>query len=201
MYKVQLSRRDYYYVCRKYGQKAMGIEPCDCPKLYGPTVERQVWEAVKEFLRNPERFMEARNQRQGGEEKISGTIRDLDRQLRQVTDNETKLMGEEFQGRYSPEALSRKAKELRGQRSALEAAKVREAAALSTSRQAKAGFEALAAMRLRVLAHLDTATPERQQWVLQCLDARVEVSRQGKLLDLGVPGYVLDAISDQKGQI
>ena len=78
----------------------------------------------------------------------------------------------------------------------------REEAALATVRQAKSGFEALALMREKMLDRLDSATPERQRWVLESLDTRIEVRTSGKLMDLGAPTYVLDAVvSNQKGQI
>ena len=198
----QRARSDYYYVCRRYGQRAVGIDPCDCPKLYGPTVERQVWEAVTGFLKTPERFMEARKRRQGGDKKITETIWDLNRQIRRLTGQEMKLMDEEFRGRYSPDAIAHKATDLHGQRAALEAGLAREEAALATVRQAKSGFEALAIMQEKMLDRLDSATPDRQRWILESLDTRVEVKPEGKLLDLGVPKYILDAVvSDQKGQI
>ncbi len=111
-------------------------------------------------------------------------------------------MDEEFRDRYSPEAIAQKAKDLHGQRAALEAGLAREGAALATVRQEKSGFEALAIMREKMLDRLDSATPERQRWVLESLDTRVEVRPEGKLLDLGVPKYVLDAVvSDHQGQI
>ena len=153
-------------------------------------------------MKDPERFMEARKRRQSDDEKINETIRDLKRQFRQVTDQEVKLMDDEFRGIYSPDAIAQKAKQLRGRRSALEAGLAREEAALATVRQAKSGFEALAVMQEKMLDRLDSATPDRQRWVLESLDTRVEIRPGGKLLDLGVPKYVLDAVvSDQKGQI
>jgi DNA repair exonuclease SbcCD ATPase subunit len=170
--------------------------------MYGPTIERQVWEAVKGILQEPERFMEARKRRQGDDKQISETIRDLKRQLHQVTEQETKLMDEDFRDRYSSAAISQKAQELRSRRAALNAALVRAETAMATILQANASFEALAAMRERMQDRLDAATPGRQRWVLEALDTRVEIRPEGKLLDLGVPKYVLDAVvSDQKGQI
>lgn len=183
----QNGRSDYYYVCSRYGQKSLGIY-CACPgKLYGPTVEAQVWEGVKGFLRDPEQFMVARERLQDrqSEESINQRLRELNRQLQHVTTNELTLLDEELQGRYSDPVLSKKAAELRGQRVAIEEAKTREEAALATLHEARSGYEALASMRENLLERLDSATAERKRWILRCFDARVEVGKDGILVDLG----------------
>lgn len=47
-------------------RRDQGIEPCDGPHTYGPTVESSVWEAISAVLRDPRTFMAEMEWRRGG---------------------------------------------------------------------------------------------------------------------------------------
>lgn len=202
------ARGDYYYVCSRRYRKDQGIEPCDGPHLYGPTVESSVWEAVSALLRDPRTFMAEMERRRGatmtGEVEVQDYIETLGRKVRSVDAMETELAGLKLRGQVSDVAFERQGALLRAERVHYQDEIERQQAHLATLAQSATAIDNLEVLRCRIVDRLESATPEDRRWVLEALDARVTVWT-GKLeVSVGVPPHlagVTGAASVHQGQI
>jgi predicted nuclease with TOPRIM domain len=147
------------------------------------------------FLSDPQTFMaEMERRRRSGTSSDSdtrSTIEALKRKLDKVTSMETELLTSKLRGLVSQEAVERSAALLRAERSHYQDELERQEAALATLYQSRAALESLVDLRNRMIDRLESATLEDRRWVLQTLNARIQISKVGLEVSLGVPGHLI----------
>ncbi len=175
-----------------------------CPRVAGANAESLVWQRVSAFLSEPESFLaELESQRQSsagqqsdGRKKIAAA----ERELAEVTRQESELVNLRLRGVVSLEALDRSATLLRAKRIHFLEEIQRQKEVLATAEQAQVAVESLAVLRDRIADRLDSATPEDRRRVLEVLDTRITLTETGGLdISIGVPGRA-DCVHQTQGQ-
>ncbi len=194
----------YWYECPVRGGHDIGVARIPCPRLKGPDTEAKVWQKVVEFLSEPELFLaelESRRQSSAGEQSGGRSkIAAEERNLAEVTRQESELINLRLQELVSQEALEQSAALLRARRTYHLEEIARQKEVLATSEQAQAAVESLAALRARIADRLDSATPEDRRSVLEALDTRITLTEtKGLDISIGVPGRA-DCVHQTQGQ-
>ena len=175
-----------------------------CPRVEGANAESMVWQRVSAFLSDPEMFLvELDSQRQSSTDLRSGSgkkIAAAERELAEVTRQESELVNLRLRGVVSLEALDRSAALLRAKRTHFLEEIRRQEDVLATADQAQAAVESLADLRARIADRLDWATQEDRRQVLEVLDTRITVMETGGLdISIGVP-FRADYVHHTQGQ-
>lgn len=193
----------FWYECPIRRGHDMGVGS-KCPRVAGAKADSLVWQRVSAFLSDPEMFLaELESQRESSGDLRSDSKKKIaaaERELAEVTRQESELVNLRLRGVVSLEALDRSAALLRAKRTHYLDEIEREKAALATAEQVQAAVESLAALRDRIADRLDSATPEDRRRVLEVLDTRITVTETGGLdISIGVP-FRADYVHQTQGQ-
>ena len=168
-------RRDgyYQYACPLRQKAWVAGKTCDNRRIFGPTLENQVWAAISDFLIHPETVLQAVQERQekeaGTEETLRVAIEGLEKTAKKLVEGEASLAMQLALGKLSQDAYDIARGQLESQRKSINEDRQRIELKLRSHQDIILTTEKVALIRNRVEDKLETASSEEKRWVLEML--------------------------------
>jgi hypothetical protein len=191
----------YHYSCPAKRRLYPGQSICETPYLNGPKLEAQIWDRIWEFLTD-EAVFNAEMARLGGinheqEEQVQQQLAVLERQLHKLDGMDTELVSMKLRGLLTEEVFARSLALNKAERTYLTDEVERHKGTLRTMQQAKLATASLIALRKSMLKKLESPTPERKRWALECLEAKATLQPDGSL-DVSITYHQAPESSDSE---
>jgi site-specific DNA recombinase len=172
-------RHVWYYRCTL----VKGLGNCPSHKLYGPTLEAEVWDSFIAFLDDPEKYLAEMARLKGNNtstlDDVQATIKTLEGKLNKVYTMETDLALKNVHGDLSDEAYHRAGAMLKAEGTHYQEEIARQQSTLAALEQSRDALDTLVTLRNQIRGKLQDATPETRRWVLQSFGTRIIVGPQG----------------------
>ena len=189
------------YICSGTDRARPG-RLCTAPSMNGQKLEKRIWQRVVEFLTTPEVFLAAAKERTGNTqsalEMAQMAIKRLEGRIKELDTADARAFGAYARGITSEQTYARTAAELKGERAWLGEDLVSQKRVIAESHRLAANAVNVQKMYPFLVERIEKAEFEDMRFVLECLDAQVEVGKSGVTLSLAVPDDppgVRDAVS------
>jgi hypothetical protein len=184
-----------YYICAKRWKPGPNNERCQSHNLSAEAQEREVFDAVVNFLHSPEGFGTELQRRRGvtaeTEVSLRRELESLQRQQKEEQDAEARAFRLAARNKVSEEVFSQEMGLIRTRQCWIEEQLERIQAQLADLERFSFSPEAIALLRKRLDARLVGTTVEDKRFVLEAVSAKVIVQADGTWeLELQVPCQV-----------
>ena len=191
----------YRYICSGTDRRRAGPR-CDVSSIKGQDLEERIWKRVVEFLTAPEVFLSAAQQREEGSpasiDMAEAATKRLERRISDLDVADARAFSGYARGITAEKTYVSTAAELRAERAWLEEDLAAQRRLLAEAQHLAANAANIRQIYPLLMQRITTAGFEDMQFVLECLDAQVEIGPSGVVLSLAIPDEpsgVWDAVS------